>query len=237
MRDYALGQIDVYDHRGVARVHFKYTGGRLVMTIPYDVEISRVRGIIEKNRPALKEILETARFRARIYYDRQEMRCLCGKIIIMQRDSPPNAILYGPLKHSHSTWRVSVPYCRSIHDIDTAHTISKCIKVCAKRMADSHLIPFALKVARKADLWPSDITISKGLRELGQCSSQGEIRLSYILMLYPEELAEYVVYHELAHLKQMDHGPRFHAICDRLCGGREADLYLRVCDYRPPILP
>lgn len=53
----------------------------------------------------------------------------------------------------------------------------------------------------------------------GSCSSLGNINLSLWLMLAPEPLVDYVVKHELAHLNEMNHGPRFWAEVDRMCGG------------------
>ena len=63
--------------------------------------------------------------------------------------------------------------------------------------------------------------ILDGRRKLGHCTRRGEIQLSFYLMYLPEELIDYVICHELAHLKYMDHSPLFHALCNRYCGGRE----------------
>ena len=56
------------------------------------------------------------------------------------------------------------------------------------------------------------ITITSAQKRFGSCSSQGNISYSYRLMLYPEAAREYVVVHELAHLKQMNHSKRFYDI-------------------------
>ncbi len=52
----------------------------------------------------------------------------------------------------------------------------------------------------------------------GSCSSLGNINLSLWLMLAPTPLVDYVICHELAHLNEMNHGPRFWAQVDKLCG-------------------
>ena len=56
------------------------------------------------------------------------------------------------------------------------------------------------------------ISITSAKKRFGSCSSAGNISYSYRLMLYPEEAREYVVVHELAHLKEMNHSKQFYDI-------------------------
>ena len=56
------------------------------------------------------------------------------------------------------------------------------------------------------------ITITGAKGRFGSCSSKGNIAYSYRLMLYPDEAIDYVVVHELAHLVEMNHSPRFYAV-------------------------
>ena len=61
----------------------------------------------------------------------------------------------------------------------------------------------------------SRIRITAAQHRYGSCSSKGNICFSYRLMLYPESAREYVVVHELAHLVEMNHSPRFYAIVEK----------------------
>lgn len=51
----------------------------------------------------------------------------------------------------------------------------------------------------------------------GSCSARGNLNLNIGLAALPEPLRDYVILHELCHLRHRNHGPEFHALLDRLC--------------------
>ncbi|WP_407945347.1 M48 family metallopeptidase [Pandoraea fibrosis] len=51
--------------------------------------------------------------------------------------------------------------------------------------------------------------LSSASTRWGSCSADGRIRLNWRLIHFPLGVIDYVVAHELAHLKEMNHGPRF----------------------------
>lgn len=61
----------------------------------------------------------------------------------------------------------------------------------------------------RADLTASGIGLSNARTQWGSCSAGGRIRLSWRLMLLPAHLVDYVVAHELAHRRELNHSARF----------------------------
>jgi predicted metal-dependent hydrolase len=61
------------------------------------------------------------------------------------------------------------------------------------------------------------ISLSSARTRWGSCNSRGEIRLNWRLIQAPPHLIHYVAAHELAHLKEMNHSPKFWAIVEKLC--------------------
>jgi len=58
------------------------------------------------------------------------------------------------------------------------------------------------------------IRITNAKTRFGSCSSEGNISYSLRLMQYPEEAIDYVVVHELAHIRQMNHSREFYKIIE-----------------------
>lgn len=66
------------------------------------------------------------------------------------------------------------------------------------------------------------LTIRDPETRWGSCSSAGHLSFSWRLMMAPGFVADYVVAHEVAHLKAMHHGRSFWALVDELFGDSEA---------------
>lgn len=61
-------------------------------------------------------------------------------------------------------------------------------------------------------LRPSAVKITKAKKRFGSCSGKNSLCFSCYLMLYPSEAIDYVVVHELAHIKYHNHGKEFYEL-------------------------
>ena len=62
---------------------------------------------------------------------------------------------------------------------------------------------------------PASITITAARTRFGSCSGKNRLSFSLYLMDYPAEAIEYVVVHELAHIRHKNHSPAFYAEVER----------------------
>jgi predicted metal-dependent hydrolase len=83
--------------------------------------------------------------------------------------------------------------------------------------ARARLSAATASTALRAGVSVRSVSVGDASSRWGSCSASGAIRYSWRLILAPPHLLRWVVAHEVAHRRQMDHGPAFRAL--------EADLY------------
>ena len=100
-----------------------------------------------------------------------------------------------------------------------------------KRLKKEAKIYFTEKTAYYAEIMGlkyGRVKITSAQKRYGSCSSEGNICFSYRLMMFPDYVRDYVVVHELAHIKEMNHSKRFYEIiAGVLPDYRQRKRYLR----------
>jgi predicted metal-dependent hydrolase len=69
--------------------------------------------------------------------------------------------------------------------------------------------------ARSLGVAPKRLTVRDQATRWGSCSTTGVLSFSWRLILAPSSILDYVAAHEVAHLKEMNHGPQFWALVQR----------------------
>jgi ribosomal protein S18 acetylase RimI-like enzyme len=88
------------------------------------------------------------------------------------------------------------------------------------------------RLARENGFSYGRVTIRATRSKWGCCTSQNNLSLSLFLMTLPTHLQEFVVLHELCHTVHHNHSAKFHALLDRVTGGREKELNRQLKSVR-----
>ena len=102
-----------------------------------------------------------------------------------------------------------------------------------RKKAEEYLPPLVQYWSSLFDLPYTKVTISKARSRWGSCSSKRDISLSFYLMLLPAHLMDYVILHELAHTREMNHGPKFWELLNQLTDGKALALRKELRMHRP----
>ncbi len=72
------------------------------------------------------------------------------------------------------------------------------------------------------------VTVRNQRSRWGSCSEHGTISLNWRLVQTPDFVRDYIIYHELMHLREMNHSARFWARVEEVCPGwREAERWIK----------
>jgi predicted metal-dependent hydrolase len=117
-----------------------------------------------------------------------------GSVTVGTEDGSPALIVHGDRRHLQ----------RRIADF---------LKREAKRDIDALVAKHTASIGKKAKAVRFRDTTSRW----GSCTSDGALSFSWRIMMAPSPVINYLVAHEVAHLKEMNHGPKFWKLCEELC--------------------
>jgi len=87
----------------------------------------------------------------------------------------------------------------------------------ARVRARRELAPRLLELAAAHGLVVSRISIRDQRSRWGSCGRDGHICLNWRLVLMPSEVRDYILLHELMHLRRMDHSPAYWKLVEEVC--------------------
>jgi len=85
------------------------------------------------------------------------------------------------------------------------------------QLAAQELPPIVFEFAARHQLVVRRVTVRDQRSRWGSCSRRGTISLNWRLIQAPRHVLDYIILHELAHLREMNHSARFWREVERLC--------------------
>ena len=162
-----------------------------------------------------------AKERARVQKEQSPVRWTAGTAVWLDGVAHPIVVIHkpdGPIAcYGGRSVRV-----RDVEDVRPE------VEADLRILAREQLVPRLAELAREHGLEFTRVSIRAQRSRWGSCSRVGAIALNFRLVQMPTFVRDYVLIHELMHLRQQNHGPRFWALVERACPDyREAERWLR----------
>ncbi len=223
-----IGPLEVTFRKNSSRISACWKNGVAVFSFPDIIDRREIPGYIDRMAEAV-----AARRREVTFAENQEI-ALSGFTFRISRQSHQPRNVWGTIRGDVAYIEVGTQL--DLDTLEVKQAVSKVMCNIARSVAPSILLPRGREIAAGLGLAPRSWAIMSGFKTMGKCSSRGDIHLSYICLFLTPELRDYIICHELAHLSEMSHSTRFHAICNAYCGGREKELVRKLNHFTFPIL-
>jgi len=99
------------------------------------------------------------------------------------------------------------------HEEHVARRVSDWLKLEARREIEARARAKAEQLGKSV----KRVILRDTKSRWGSCTTDGVLSFSWRLILAPRHVMDYVVAHEVAHLREMNHGPRFWKLCEEVC--------------------
>ena len=224
IHDAELGQVEVCPDSRARRFIFRVRDGVLRATVPTSATPADVRRAIGSLRPRLGNALQRCPVRHidldyGIHTDLFDFTLALGTgTRFCVADTPDGTVL-------------RCPPGTDFDDPALQDWLQKVVVRLLRRVAGQVLPPRLDRLACRHGLTYTGVRIGSSRSRWGSCSAQGSINLSCFLLKLPARLVDYVLLHELAHTREMNHGPRFHALLDRITDGQAAACEAEIKRY------
>ena len=223
--DNDFGQIIIHTRRGARNITMRVKPDGLHLTVPSRSLLKKVLEVLQPYRKQLLEQLEQIAPKPvdlsfRIHADCFHLSLASSKLkhFTIRREEE-EMIIYCP---------ENVDFKRE----DVQKLVRSAILRAMKKAAETYLPPLLSMWAERFGLTYRKVRITGARSRWGSCSAARTISLSCYLMLLPVKLMDYVILHELAHTKEMNHGPRFWELLDGMTEGKALLLRKELRAYR-----
>lgn len=204
--DSEFGPIIVHRRRGANRVSFRIaTNGQPKITAPLGLPKMMLKMFLRQSRAQISQII--TEYRAKKSY---LPGMIIGKTHLLKVEYDP-LLIKPEVKLRPNFLVVRLPSDSQPEDEAVQDIIRPQVKKILKKDAKQILLPRLEFLAKQYGFSYQQAKLSHASTRWGSCSSKGIITLNIGLVSLAADLIDYVIIHELCHLRQMNHSPAFWA--------------------------
>ena len=196
--------------------------GRPRITIPRRGNAVEARRFAEAHRGWIVEQL--AKFRGR---QLSEQHWFKGTLVWFRGQHVPLELAHGEFGHKARLGSEEIPLASSAAAGEPS--LRRAIETHLRRLAARELPARVLELAALHGCVVLRVSVRNQRTRWGSCSRKGVISLNWRLVQVPESVRDYIILHELMHLREMNHSPRYWAHVAAVCPDyMESEAWLRA---------
>ena len=212
--------------------------GQVVVRAPYQIDEQFIQAFIDKKEAWLNakisEQLQTAdqccqfKHGAKLFVFGQQVRL---NIVYCNSRKKPDVYLSSDIQQQPILTIVfsTVQQYKLVTPLQQSLAVKKKIEAYFKAQALDIILPKVDYFAQLTQLSPTDINIRQYRARWGSCNSKGELSFNYLLMMLPISVIDYVVIHELCHLRHLNHSTDFWRLVAAYCPNfKQAKAWIKI---------
>ena len=227
IEDKDFGRITLSTRRGARRITMRIKPEGLFLTVPPYTKTEKVAEVLEQFREDLLERYRQIATKPIDFSFRIEADCFRLSL------SPSHLKCFTVRQMPSGEVTVFCPEHTDFSDEAVQKLVRGAILRAMKKVAAEFLPPLLSVWAERFGLTYRKVRITAARSRWGSCTSAKTISLSCYLMLVPSHLMDYVILHELAHTREMNHGPRFWELLDSMTSGQALRLRAELRQFHP----
>ncbi len=210
----------------VKNLYISIQNGEVVIKAPWYVTRNQIQEVVERKRAWIMQKLEeykTSPRKVKEYSDGEEFRILGEKYILnIYYKDINNAIL------NVENGNIVIILPLSYSEEDNTEQIKKMIDKMYYMIAEKEVEASMEKMRKLVGLAPEELKINKVKTNWGTCSSRKKITINQNSIMYSRKAVDYIVLHELCHLRYMNHSKKFWEMVEKYMPDyKEAELELK----------
>jgi len=213
--------VEVRRHPAARRLTLRVSRTRraVIVTLPVQCGLEEANSFLHRNIEWVRERLDSL----------PEPVPFQHGILIPLRGAAHRVLFPGEIPRRRVVRRVEAEPFPELHAPGELRAARKRLQEWLAREARRDLEQRVAWHATRLGVTPGRLTVRDQSSRWGSCSTTGALSFSWRLVLAPPSILDYVAAHEVAHLKEMNHGPHFWALVRKTCPDiDEAKHWLRI---------
>ena len=191
----------------VKNIYISIQDGEVVVKAPWYVTAEQIQSVVENKRKWIMNALEkysVSPRKAKEYCEGERFQILGKSYVLSIYFQMTNK---AELKVNNESIDIILPldYAKK----DNSQLVSKLIDKMYYMIAEKEVEEKKKKMRKLTGLAPEEYRIKKTKTLWGSCSSNRKITINQNLMMYSKKAIDYVVLHEICHLRYMNHSKKF----------------------------